>query len=807
MTIKSNLALLVTLVSVFCLFFITILSVQAQEVETPITFPEDANFIDIKRDYGAVGDGVTDDTAAIQAALRDHNISADTTLGRFSPRTIYFPPGTYLVTDSLETADPQTGELKNAIRILGAGTEHTTIKLADDTGGFRTGEKALIRMGNEFGKGNSAYGNYIEHITINTGSDNRGATAIDYQVANSGAINHVNIVSEDGAGRSGIYFGQEPIGSGLVKNVSVDGFDYGIRFRRIANSVNNIVLENIYLENQNINGILNDGKNIQILSLETMNTPVPIRNRFENAALVLVDATLRGKGSGPAVLFEDRGFFYGRDIDTRRVDNIVTVGSEDYFDGDRDLVEWSTDPYYVGHEEIQFTENETEYHSLNLPIKETPEYHSNDFSDWVSVADFSGSDSEKFQAAIDSGAEVIYVPYDAYTIDEEVVVRGNVKKIDFMFSLLEGGTDGGAFTVDAVSGDFVILENMSTNHDIEHNSNATVVLRNIGAGPITDITTGPSATGDLFMENIGPHPLVNLSADINVWIRQLNRERRPFTNSGATVWNFGENNEFKPGPRWGQSLTTNGGMTEIIGGAVDIQKAVVTAAEGPFVRAEDSEISVVMAGQVYTGDGGVLEHVIKDSDGSNTVNHYDDWLVTIDLPNDRTKRIAIPLYASADNTAPAPVRDLVVESVTSNTATVTWTAPGDSGDAGQASSYSFRYSTEPITGSTWRDATNVPQEPTPQIAGSAESFTMSGLEPGTTYYVRFKTRDASDNISTLSNEVLFTTADAGQAASSGLPDTTNLETASEQELIEIRNALYQQVLLLIAEFQSLIRAM
>lgn len=55
------------------------------------------------KDYGAVGDGVTDDTAAIQRAISDGarcepGVCASTTT---TPAVIYFPAGTYLTTTSI----------------------------------------------------------------------------------------------------------------------------------------------------------------------------------------------------------------------------------------------------------------------------------------------------------------------------------------------------------------------------------------------------------------------------------------------------------------------------------------------------------------------------------------------------------------------------------------------------------------------------------------------------------------------------------------------------------------------------------
>ena len=58
----------------------------------------------------------------------------------------------------------------------------------------------------------------------------------------------------------------------------------------------------------------------------------------------------------------------------------------------------------------------------------------------------------------------------------------------------------------------------------------------------------------------------------------------------------------------------------------------------------------------------------------------------------------------------------------SNSATLTWTAPGDDGSTGTATSYDIRYSTSVINDGNWAASTPLPGEPAPVIAGSAEFF-------------------------------------------------------------------------------------
>jgi hypothetical protein len=104
-----------------------------------------------------------------------------------------------------------------------------------------------------------------------------------------------------------------------------------------------------------------------------------------------------------------------------------------------------------------------------------------------------------------------------------------------------------------------------------------------------------------------------------------------------------------------------------------------------------------------------------------------------------------------DNIAPNPVTDFTVSDITDNSVTLTWTAPGDDGDQGQATTYDIRYDTSYIGNDTWGSCTPVSGEPSPQPPGSAETFTVDNLQPGVTYYFAIKTYDEVPNYSLLSN--------------------------------------------------------
>ena len=111
-----------------------------------------------------------------------------------------------------------------------------------------------------------------------------------------------------------------------------------------------------------------------------------------------------------------------------------------------------------------------------------------------------------------------------------------------------------------------------------------------------------------------------------------------------------------------------------------------------------------------------------------------------------------------DNEPPSAVMDLNFLEATYSSITLKWTATGDDLDAGTASEYDVRYSTSTIlTPGDWDSATQAQGEPSPQVSGSIENFTVGNLEFETTYYFALKVIDKVGNYSVISNDASGTT--------------------------------------------------
>lgn len=116
-----------------------------------------------------------------------------------------------------------------------------------------------------------------------------------------------------------------------------------------------------------------------------------------------------------------------------------------------------------------------------------------------------------------------------------------------------------------------------------------------------------------------------------------------------------------------------------------------------------------------------------------------------------------------------------VVAVTDSSVTLSWTATGDDWSIGTAAQYDVRYATElDVIRAHWDDATQGEGEPAPSLAGTTDSFTVTGLQPGTSYAIGIKAGDERPNWSQLSL-VEARTSSATDAHWSGLFDANGMD--------------------------------
>jgi hypothetical protein len=602
--------------------FLVSLSTGNQE---NIVFPADAGVLNVK-DFGAKGDGVTDDTAAIQAALNAYPNGM---------RIIYLPNGTYLVSGTLTwpAGTPGSGnEYKNTI-LQGQSEQGVVIKLKDGAAGFTNvaSPKAVIFTGPAPAQ---RFGNSIRNLTVDTGMGNPGAIGIQFNASNQGSMRQVTIRSGDGQGVNGLDMNfTDEIGPLLVKGVTVNGFQYGIR---TGFTVNSQTLENITLNNQSVYGFYNTGQVINIRGLTSNNAVTAIYNA--GGRMTVIDSTLNGIGnasSQPAI----KGDF-PLDLVVR---NITTSGYQSAIQNAGTTLAGPNIPEFVSGPILsQFP---TPLQTLNLPIRETPDVPWDDpnTTPWANVISFGAipndglDDTAAIQAAIDSGRTTVYFPVGVYNLQGTVFVRNNARRILGTEAYIDmpNSVNPGFKVVDGNS-PVVVMERFQTGFNstptIENASSRTLVIRD---AVLSGNMTGP---GDVFIENVVSNPFANWTFNgQNVWARQLNVENTGthIINNGANLWILGLKTE-----RGGTLIDTRaGGKTEVLGGLAYTTTATLDGTQNdPLFISNESSISVTL-GEINYGGGPNYTTYVREIRGGVTRN-----LPASGLSNYMGSGKHIPLY-------------------------------------------------------------------------------------------------------------------------------------------------------------------
>jgi hypothetical protein len=596
------------------------LSVTSRTVGTNVVYPADANLVNVQ-DYGAKGDGITNDTAAIRQAVQN-NLTKH--------RTLFFPAGTYLVSDTIEWKD-KDGVFGAFLTWQGEGIDKTIIRLKDKTSGFDNPQqpKAIARSGSlgvgGNGSGNRAHNNYIFDMTFDVGKGNPGAIGVDFNASNTGAMENVAIVSRDGQGTVGLDLTRE-VGPCLIKNLIVKGFDIGIRG---GSALYNVALENIYLENQNKVGIENKDLVLAIRKLTSVNSVPAINNGGDwTGPIVVVDSELRG-GSSAAVAIENNSNIFVRNLRVEGYKAAIQNGDK--------LIEGPKVEEFVYPQTLELFNSPDK--SLNLSVEETPEFIDNNLDNWANVRDFGAipeddlDDSAAIQEAINSGKTTIYFPFGGYKLDKPVIVHGNVRRIMGFHSWIHN--PGVAFRFENKEHP-VILERLNFDGGgggLEHAASQPVVVRH-SIGP--RLLTTPEAS-TWFIDNVVAVP-VNIGEGQKVYARQLNCEMPPpdpmIVNDGGLVWLLGYKTEFGNTV----AVTRNGGQTEILGGLFYPAQGV-NDPQLPLLINQDASLAAVYREIAF---GSTYKIQVKETRQQETKTLLRDTL-------GQGNMIAVPLYVGYES--------------------------------------------------------------------------------------------------------------------------------------------------------------
>ncbi len=557
-------------------------------------FPRHANVVDVTRaPYGAKGDGVTDDTKAIQRALNE-NVGWH--------RVLYFPKGTYLVSETLTWPKAFAKHDNWGMTMLrGADRNATVIRLADGT--FADDKKpAAIMWCGGFGSADWFH-NYVENLTFDVGRRNPGAIGLQFYSNNTGAVRDCRFVAADGSGAVGLDLAHRDMnGPLLVKDCEVVGFARGIA---AARAVNSQTFENITLRGQGKIGLTNEGQTISIRNLVSENSVPAV---FTYGRLMLMDALITGRGDAakhPAIVNYNGGLIFLRDVKTtgykRALADLTTpdLAAAYRIDGDDKPGSLGPNiPEYSSH--APTAAFPSRMGSLKLPVKETPPAEWEEPATWAVVDAFGGDPTGKadssvaIQKAIDSGATTVFLP-GHYTCRTTIIVRGKVKRLVGLGGHLNYGQRK-LITFRISDGDspVVCLEHFShLGGGIEIDTKRTVVLRSMETYSIQ--STRRSEGGVVFLEDVvGDNFRFRKQ---QVWARQLNIENEGthLTNDGGDLWVLGYKTE-----RGGILVhTLGGGRTEILGG---FSYTTTAGKLGPMFVNDNSFVWAFFGEVCYTGD-------------------------------------------------------------------------------------------------------------------------------------------------------------------------------------------------------------
>ena len=474
-----------------------------------VDFPADAGAINV-RSFGATGDGHTDDTKALLAAIA---ASGGFTGSKFwKDRPVFLPDGTYLVSAPL-LKKYANGGFASGLMLQGESVYGTVIKLADAAPGYDNPARQrailytaarLIDQGGPYGggkdypgrgEGNDAYENFAENMTIDAGTHNPGAIAIDFLANNIGAIRNVVLRAPPGSGAVAIALQRKWPGPALISGVTVEGFTTAIA---AAQTEYGVTLQHLHLLNQGGPAIVNAGNVLSLRDVHIAGSPQPLINIGATALVAW-----HGGDITPGA---ESGSDAARNTGTIALRGVAIRGYATIAGAPADAAEAGL---------ARGPNGRLPAPTWRVPVVDPPPMPRDPPSGWARVSPDQSDATAAIRAAFNSGSATAYFPHGTYFISSAIEIPPTLRRIvgmnstirivperaqpfsraSGMFRVLQPGLP---LTIEKLAFDNSDLGNQIA---VESGAQRSLLLRDIVSAGTTLVSRRPEG-GPLFLEDV-----------------------------------------------------------------------------------------------------------------------------------------------------------------------------------------------------------------------------------------------------------------------------------------------------------------